>query len=31
LAQNGHSWVMPTFLQCQEEMGVCRIAIGLEE
>jgi glucose-6-phosphate 1-dehydrogenase len=31
IAQHGHSWVMPTFLQCQEEMGVCRIATGLEQ
>jgi glucose-6-phosphate 1-dehydrogenase len=31
IAQRGHSWVTPTFLQCQEEMGVCRIATGLEQ
>lgn len=31
VAQNGHSWVMPTFLQCKEDMGVCRVATGLEE
>ena len=27
LAQNGHSWVMPTFLQCQEDTAVCRVTM----
>ncbi len=31
VAQNGHHWVMPTFLQCQEEMGVCRVAVGFDQ
>jgi len=31
VAQDGHHWVMPTFLQCQEEMGVCRVAVGFDQ
>jgi glucose-6-phosphate 1-dehydrogenase len=27
-AQDGHSWVMPTFLQCQEDIAVCRVAMA---
>ncbi len=26
VAQDGHNWVMPTFLQCQEDIAVCRVA-----
>jgi glucose-6-phosphate 1-dehydrogenase len=25
LAQEGRSWVTPTFLQCQEDQPVCRV------
>jgi glucose-6-phosphate 1-dehydrogenase len=28
LAQEGHSWVMPTFLQCQEDIAVCRVTMA---
>jgi glucose-6-phosphate 1-dehydrogenase len=31
VAQDGHHWVTPTFLQCQEEMGVCRVAVGFDQ
>jgi glucose-6-phosphate 1-dehydrogenase len=27
LAYDGHSWVMPTFLQCQEDTAVCRVTM----
>jgi hypothetical protein len=27
LATGGHSWVMPTFLQCQEDTAVCRVTM----
>jgi glucose-6-phosphate 1-dehydrogenase len=27
-AQDGRSWVTPTFLQCQEDIAVCRVAIA---
>ena len=25
IAQDGRSWVMPTFLQCQEDMATCQV------
>lgn len=28
IAQDGRSWVMPTFLQCQEDIAVCRVTAG---
>jgi glucose-6-phosphate 1-dehydrogenase len=28
IAQDGHSWVMPTFLQCQEDIAVCRVTMA---
>ncbi|MDD5641777.1 MAG: glucose-6-phosphate dehydrogenase, partial [Syntrophales bacterium] len=28
LARDGHHWVMPTFLQCQEEIPVCRVTMA---
>ena len=28
IAGDGRSWVMPTFLQCQEDIAVCRVATG---
>jgi glucose-6-phosphate 1-dehydrogenase len=28
IAQDGHSWVTPTFLQCLEELAVCRITMA---
>jgi glucose-6-phosphate 1-dehydrogenase len=28
IAQDGRSWVMPTFLQCQEEIPVCRVTMA---
>jgi glucose-6-phosphate 1-dehydrogenase len=27
IAQDGRSWIMPTFLQCQEETAVCRVTL----
>ena len=27
-AQDGRSWVTPTFLQCQEDIAVCRVAVA---
>jgi glucose-6-phosphate 1-dehydrogenase len=27
IAQDGRSWVMPTFLQCQEDSAVCRVTM----
>ena len=27
LAHDGRSWVMPTFLQCQEDTAVCRVTM----
>ncbi len=27
IAQDGHSWVMPTFLQCQEDTATCRVTM----
>jgi glucose-6-phosphate 1-dehydrogenase len=27
VAQDGHSWVMPTFLQCREDTAVCRVTM----
>ncbi len=27
IAQDGRSWVMPTFLQCQEDIAVCRVTM----
>jgi glucose-6-phosphate 1-dehydrogenase len=27
IAQDGRSWVMPTFLQCQEDAAVCRVTL----
>jgi glucose-6-phosphate 1-dehydrogenase len=27
IAQDGRSWVMPTFLQCQEETAICRVTM----
>ncbi len=27
IARDGYSWVMPTFLQCQEDTAVCRVAM----
>lgn len=27
IAQDGRNWVMPTFLQCQEESAVCRVTM----
>ncbi|HEY9073368.1 MAG TPA: glucose-6-phosphate dehydrogenase, partial [Desulfobaccales bacterium] len=27
LAYDGHSWVMPTFLQCQEDTATCRVTM----
>jgi glucose-6-phosphate 1-dehydrogenase len=26
IAQDGRSWIMPTFLQCQEDTAICRVA-----
>jgi glucose-6-phosphate 1-dehydrogenase len=28
IAQDGRSWVMPTFLQCQEDIPVCRVSMA---
>jgi glucose-6-phosphate 1-dehydrogenase len=28
LAQDGRSWAMPTFLQCQEDIAVCRVTMA---
>ena len=28
IARGGHSWVMPTFLQCQEDIAVCRVTMA---
>jgi glucose-6-phosphate 1-dehydrogenase len=28
IAQDGHSWVMPTFLQCREDIAVCRVTLA---
>jgi glucose-6-phosphate 1-dehydrogenase len=28
VAQDGRSWVMPTFLQCQEDLAVCRVTMA---
>jgi glucose-6-phosphate 1-dehydrogenase len=28
IARNGRSWVMPTYLQCQENLAACRIMTG---
>jgi glucose-6-phosphate 1-dehydrogenase len=28
IAQDGRSWVMPTFLQCQEDIAVCRVTMA---
>ncbi|MBI4642704.1 MAG: glucose-6-phosphate dehydrogenase [Deltaproteobacteria bacterium] len=27
IAQDGRNWVMPTFLQCQEDIAVCRVTM----
>jgi glucose-6-phosphate 1-dehydrogenase len=31
IAQDGRSWTMPTFLQCREDLAVCRVARELPE
>ncbi len=28
IARDGRSWVLPTFLQCQEDIAVCRVVTG---
>ncbi len=28
IAQDGRSWVMPTFMQCQEELATCRVTMA---
>jgi len=28
IAQDGRSWVMPTYLQCQENLAACHIMTG---
>ena len=28
IAQDGRSWVLPTFLQCQEDIAVCRVTMA---
>ena len=28
IAQDGRSWVIPTFLQCQEDLAVCRVTMA---
>jgi glucose-6-phosphate 1-dehydrogenase len=28
VSQDGHSWVLPTFLQCQEDIAVCRVTMA---
>jgi glucose-6-phosphate 1-dehydrogenase len=28
IAQDGRNWVMPTFLQCQEDIAVCRVTMA---
>jgi glucose-6-phosphate 1-dehydrogenase len=28
IAQDGRSWVLPTFLQCQEDLAVCRVTMA---
>jgi len=30
IAQDGRSWIMPTYLQCQENLAACHIATGPE-
>ncbi|MEW6385981.1 MAG: glucose-6-phosphate dehydrogenase [Thermodesulfobacteriota bacterium] len=27
IAQDGRSWIMPTFLQCQEDTAICRVTL----
>jgi len=28
VSQDGHNWVLPTFLQCQEDIAVCRVTMA---
>ena len=30
IAQDGRSWIMPTYLQCQENLAACHVMTGIE-